>query len=450
MKTINPWNDEVIAEYKYMKEPEVQKALNEAHHGYKTNSQLSVKDRKKALISIKSILKRDMSKISELMTIEMGKPILQSKAEVKKCITLIDYYHENIEKFLEDKVIETEYEKSFISYRPLGVILGIMPWNFPLWQVLRFSIPTILTGNSVLIKHADNVTGTALRIEKIFEESTFSNNVYKALIIDHQQTKKVIENKIIKAISLTGSTKAGKEVSKTAAACLKKLVLELGGSDPYLVLKDADLDLAVEKLTESRILNNGQSCIAAKRFIVHESISEKFEEKLKSKFMELKVGNPLSEDTQIGPLARLDLKEKLEEQVNLSINSGAKKIFEGTNFKGCFYSPVILTNVTKDVLAFSEELFGPVASIIKFKELSEAIEIANATNYGLGAGVFTKDLELAKEIATSKIQSGACFINDFVKSDPRLPFGGIKESGYGRELSSESVYEFVNIKTICF
>jgi succinate-semialdehyde dehydrogenase/glutarate-semialdehyde dehydrogenase len=384
------------------------------------------------------------------MALEMGKPIKDGIAEAEKCAWVCDYYAENAEKFLEDEVIETDATKSYVSYQPLGVVLAIMPWNFPFWQVFRFAAPSLMAGNVGLLKHASNVFGCALAIEDVFTQAGFPKNTFRSLLVGSSNVNKIIDHPLIKAVTLTGSVPAGKAVARKAGAVLKKTVLELGGSDPYLILEDADLENAARVCALSRLINSGQSCIAAKRFIVVEQIQDKFEEFLIKEMKKYKMGDPLDETTQIGPQSRFDLRDALHKQVTKSIEKGARCILGGEipNNKGAFYPPTILTNVKKGMPAYEEELFGPVASIITVKNEDEAIEVANDSIFGLGASIFTKNIQKGNKIARENIQAGCCFVNTYVRSDPRLPFGGIKESGYGRELSYHGIKEFVNIKTV--
>jgi succinate-semialdehyde dehydrogenase/glutarate-semialdehyde dehydrogenase len=376
----------------------------------------------------------------------MHKPISQAIAEVEKCAILCNYYYENAESFLSTKNIKTEATESFVTYEPLGVILGVMPWNFPFWQVFRFAVPTIIAGNTVVVKHASNVPKSANLIQEIFEKAGFPKGCYQDLPISSSEVANIIANPIIKAVSLTGSEQAGIAVATEAGKHLKKCVLELGGSNAFIVLEDANLEKAVAIAVTARMQNAGQSCIAAKRFLVHEKIVEEFVIKFKIAIQNLKTGNPLDKETQIGSLARVDLAEELEIQVKKSIQMGAKLIVGG-NRKDAFYEPTILTEVTIEMPVFKEETFGPVAAIITFNTLEEAIQLTNQSEFGLGVSVFTQDIDFIKT-KISDFNEGAVFINEMVKSDPRLPFGGIKKSGYGRELAEEGIKEFVNVKTV--
>ncbi|MFQ6609765.1 MAG: NAD-dependent succinate-semialdehyde dehydrogenase [Fidelibacterota bacterium] len=386
---------------------------------------------------------------AELITAEMGKPIMESKAEIQKCSWVSKYYAENAEEFLRDEKISSDASDSFVSFSPLGVILAIMPWNFPFWQVFRFAAPALMGGNTAILKHASNVSGCALAIEEIFTEVGFPKDIFRTLIISSHRMNEIIENEIIKAVTLTGSEPAGSAVASTAGKEIKKTVLELGGSDPFIVLNDADLSQCIPVAIAARFLNAGQSCIAAKRFIVEEGILNKFTEEISAKIRSLVIGDPMDEKTDIGPLAKPDLVEELHYQVKESELQGAKLLLGGkkSENQGHYYEPTLLTGVTPEMSVFREETFGPVFSIIPAKDIDDAIKLANDSQFGLGASIWTFDQEITKK-TTQKIEAGAVFFNGMVKSDPRLPFGGVKKSGYGRELSHYGIKEFQNIKTI--
>lgn len=406
----------------------------------------SLNDRLAYLPALASLLLENKEEYAKAITTEMHKPISQSIAEIEKCAVLCSYYYENSTPFLAPKIIKTEASESYVTYEPMGVILGIMPWNFPFWQVFRFAVPTLIAGNTVVVKHASNVPKCAEFIESIFEKAGFHNGCYQNLSISSQEVEAVIANPIIKAVSLTGSEQAGIAVATEAGKQLKKCVLELGGNNAFIILEDANLDKAVATAVNARMQNAGQSCIAAKRFLVHENIAKDFVDKFKVAVQNLKIGNPLDKETQIGSLARVDLAEELEKQVQQSIQMGAQLILGGKR-NNAFYEPTILTNVTSQMPVFHEETFGPVAVITTFKTIEEAIVLSNESQFGLGVSIFTRDIDFIKT-KISAFKEGAVFINEMVKSDPRLPFGGIKKSGYGRELSEEGIKEFVNIKTI--
>jgi succinate-semialdehyde dehydrogenase/glutarate-semialdehyde dehydrogenase len=406
----------------------------------------SLNDRLAYLPALASLLLENKEEYAKAITTEMHKPISQSIAEIEKCAVLCSYYYENSTPFLAPKIIKTEASESYVTYEPMGVILGVMPWNFPFWQVFRFAVPTLIAGNTVVVKHASNVPKCAEFIESIFEKAGFPSGCYQNLSISSQEVAAVIVNPIIKAVSLTGSEQAGIAVATEAGKQLKKCVLELGGNNAFIIFEDAYLDKAVATAVNARMQNAGQSCIAAKRFLVHENIAKDFVDKFKVAVQNLKIGNPLDKETQIGSLARVDLAEELEKQVQQSIQMGAQLILGGKR-NNAFYEPTILTNVTPQMPVFQEETFGPVAAITTFKTIEEAIALSNESQFGLGISIFTTDIDFIKT-KISAFKEGAVFINEMVKSDPRLPFGGIKKSGYGRELSEEGIKEFVNIKTI--
>lgn len=450
MRVINPATDELIKEYQEISERQIAAKLELAEHTSRLWREKSMQERKTLLLKVANILRKKAPEFAEMMMLEMGKLPASGKAEAEKCAWVCDYYAQNSEKFLQNEIISTAAYESYVTFQPLGTILAVMPWNFPFWQVFRFAAPALMAGNIALLKHASNVPGCALKIENIFLEAGFPRGTFQTLLISNKKVKKVIEDPVVKAVTLTGSTPAGSSVAKIAGENLKKCVLELGGSDPYLVLKDADLQKTVNSCVTSRLINAGQSCIAAKRFIVEKSIITDFTELYYLEMAKQKMGDPVEKETTLGPLARKDLRSELHRQVSESVEKGANCILGGKipSRKGAFYPPTILTNVKKGMPAYQEELFGPVATIISAEDEKEAIAIANDTNFGLGAAVFTRNLRKGKEIAEKKLQSGCCFVNDFVRSDPRLPFGGIKNSGFGRELSHFGIKEFVNIKTV--
>ena len=407
---------------------------------------LSIQKRISFLPQLAQLLLENKEAYATCITTEMHKPISQAIAEVEKCALLCNYYYENAESFLTTKNIKTEASESFVTYEPLGVILGVMPWNFPFWQVFRFAVPTLIAGNTVVVKHASNVPKSAKLIQEIFEQAGFPKGCYQDLPIPSSEVAAVIANPIIKAVSLTGSEQAGIAVATEAGKHLKKCVLELGGSNAFIILEDANLEKAVAIAVNARMQNAGQSCIAAKRFLVHENIATDFISRFTKAFQELKTGDALDSNTQIGSLARVDLAEELELQVQKSIQMGAKLILGG-NRKGAFYEPTILTKVTTEMPVFKEETFGPVAAIVTFKTVEEAIKLSNQSDFGLGVSIFTQDIDFIKT-KISDFNEGAVFFNEMVKSDPRLPFGGVKKSGYGRELSEDGIKEFVNVKTV--
>jgi len=450
LTSINPASNKQIKSYHETSSEEVSQIISLTDEAFKSWKETTYTHRSNLMRNAAKVLRENSEEYSLLMTTEMGKPIVQSRAEVEKCAWVCDYYADKAEEFLADEVIETEASKSFVSYQPIGVILAIMPWNFPFWQVFRFAAPNLMAGNAGLLKHASNVSGCALAIENIFRKAGFPENLFRTLLVTSKNVNEVISNKKVQAVTITGSVPAGKSVASLSGSLIKKTVLELGGSDPYIILEDADLKKAALSCVTSRLINAGQSCIAAKRFIIVETVYDEFEKLFLDFMAQKKMGDPLDEKNELGPQASFQLRDELHDQVLRSIKQGAELIFGGTipEMDGAYYPPTILKNVKPGMAAFDEELFGPVAALIKAKDEDDAIELANKSIFGLGAAVFTKDLKRGELIAKGKLNAGCCFVNDFVKSDPRLPFGGIKESGYGRELSPFGIKEFVNIKTV--
>ena len=450
LNSINPSNSELIASYEEMTKEEVKVIISDVNSAYQEWRLTSFSHRTQLMKNVAEILQDRKEDLGRFMTLEMGKPFSQAVAEANKCASVCEYYADNAEKILENQIIETDASKSYVAYRPIGIVLAVMPWNFPFWQVLRFAAPALMAGNVGVLKHASNVQGCALEIEKIFQDAGFPKNVFRTLVIGSKDVKEVIENPHVKAVTLTGSTPAGKVVASQAGAVLKKTVLELGGSDPYIILEDADLDQAITACMIGRFLNTGQSCIAAKRFIVIESILNEFRTKLLEAMKTQKWGDPFDEDVNVGPMVNIWSRDEVHEQVTASIEKGADLLVGGIipDVEGAFYPATLLDNVRPGMPAFDDEIFGPVASIISVNNEEEAIQLANQTSFGLGGAVFTKDIERGEKIAANDIEAGCCFVNDFVRSDPRLPFGGIKESGYGRELSEAGIREFTNMKTV--
>jgi len=399
--------------------------------------------------NVAKILREKKEHYGKILTLEMGKPITQAIAEVEKCALVCEYYADNAEKILSEEIVQTDASQSYVRFDPLGIVLAIMPWNFPFWQVFRFAVPALMAGNVCMLKHASNVPMSALAIEEIVMQAGFPQNTFKTLLISSIQVKEIIKHPHIKAVTLTGSEPAGKEVAVFSGSKLKKTVLELGGSDPFIVLDDANIDEAVKTAVLARLINNGQSCIAAKRFIIVEKIYNEFEKKFVEAMTKVKVGDPMNKETELGPIAREDLLNELDAQVKHSLEKGAVVLYGGRRIdrEGFYYEPTILANLSKGMPAYDDEIFGPVASLIKAKDEDDAIIIANDSAFGLGASLWTSNITKAKVLA-GKIESGSVFINGMVKSDPRLPFGGIKSSGYGRELSHYGIKEFVNIKTV--
>jgi len=446
----NPASGQVIARYDETPDPEVRDIVRRAHEAHLRWKKTPFSHRAGPMKEAAAILRRRAREFGELMTLEMGKPVAGGVAEAEKCAWVCDYYADNAESFLADQEVDTGAGRSFVTFQPLGVVLAVMPWNFPFWQVFRFAAPNLMAGNAGLLKHASNVPGCALAIEAVFREAGFPADLFRTLLVPGSRVEEIIENPLVRAVTLTGSTPAGKAVARKAGELLKKTVLELGGSDPYVILEDADLDSAVATCTMARLVNSGQSCIAAKRFIVVEAIREAFEERFVASMAAAKMGDPREEDTLVGPQARTDLRDELHAQVVRSIAAGARCLLGGEipPGPGAFYPPTVLTGVRPGMPAYDEELFGPVAAVIPVKDEAEALRVANDTVFGLGAAVFTRNLERGTYIAREELEAGACFVNAFVRSDPRLPFGGVKESGYGRELSPFGILEFVNIKTV--
>ncbi len=449
MKAINPSNNLLIKEYDEHSLEDLRKIINLVQEEYHSWKQVSFVQRAALMRRAAQILREKRDQCAELITQEMGKIIRESRAEVEKCAWVCDYYAENAEIFLQEEIVETDASKSYVAFEPLGIVLAVMPWNFPFWQVFRFAAPALMAGNAGLLKHASNVPGCALAIESIFREAGFPENIFRTLMIKSSLVPEVIADRHVQAVTLTGSEPAGAAVASLAGRQIKKTVLELGGSDPFIVLEDADLQKAVEVGVQARMINAGQSCIAAKRFIVVESVLEQFEKQFTERMSSLQVGDPLNEKTDVGPLARLDLVDEIDRQVQESVQNGARLLIGGKRLSGggCFYAPTVLTDVKKGMPVYEQETFGPVAAIIPIKDEDEAIAVANDSEFGLGASLWTQNIEKGQTLAR-RIRAGAVFINGMVKSDPRLPFGGIKKSGYGRELSHFGIREFVNIKTV--
>ena len=449
IESINPTTEEVMRTYDELSDAEVERALAQAHAAYQSWRGTSFAHRASTLKKAAAYLRSHKEELARLATLEMGKPITQAEAEVEKSAWGCEYYAENAEQMLADEHIKATGRDSYVAYSPLGVILAIMPWNFPFWQVFRPIAPAVMAGNALVLKHASNVPQCALAIERVMCEAGFPEGLFRTLLISGKRTLRVVEDPRIRLVTLTGSDDAGSQVAAAAGRHLKKTVLELGGSDPYIVLADADLDLAAKVGAVARNQNNGQSCIAAKRFIVVDSVAEAFEHRFVDAVSALKVGDPLERSTNIGPLARNDLRDALDRQVQASIGQGARVALGGARGtgRGYFYQPTVLLGVTPDMAAFREETFGPAAAVIRVKDDAEAIRFANDSPYGLGASLWSNDLDKAQQLAR-QIESGSVFINGMVASDPRLPFGGVKRSGYGRELSLFGIRELVNIQTI--
>jgi succinate-semialdehyde dehydrogenase/glutarate-semialdehyde dehydrogenase len=449
ISSMSPIDGSLLAEYEETAPADVQRHIEAAAALQKEWELTSVADRAVPMLRMADLLEAHRDELATLMTDEMGKPLAQARAEVDKCVWVCRHYAEQAERILQPDSIETE-RKSYVAYRPLGVVLAVMPWNFPLWQVYRFLAPALMAGNGGLLKHASNVTGSALWIDRLTVEAGFPDGLFRTLVLPSSRVDEVLEHPSIVAATLTGSDPAGRAVAQKAGSLLKKTVLELGGSDPYVVLADADLEKAAETCSTSRLINGGQSCIAAKRFIVEEPVVEEFTELMAAGMAKAVMGDPHDPRTTLGPMARVDLRDELHEQVQRSVESGARLILGGEipEGPGAFYPATLLGGVEKGMAAYHEETFGPVAAIISARDVDDAVRIANDTEFGLGGAVFTEDLEKGEAIARDRIQAGAVFVNAFVASDPRLPFGGIKMSGYGRELSDLGMKEFLNAKTV--
>jgi len=450
MQSINPATGEIIRAYRPHTDEEAARRVEKAHACFAKWKTVPFSDRAEKMRAAAAVLRKRKHEFALLMTEEMGKLIGAGEAEIEKCALVCDYYAENAENFLADKPVKTEARQSFITYQPLGVILAIMPWNFPFWQVFRFAAPHLMAGNVGVLKHASNVCGCALAIEEVFREAGFPEGCFTTLLIGGEAAGRLIEHPHIRAVTLTGSNAAGEAVAAKAGKCLKKTVLELGGSDAYVVLADADVGAAAVECAKGRLINAGQSCIAAKRFIVMETLRPEFEKHLLDYFRTIKSGDPKNNQTQLGPLARRDLRDTLHEQVQKSIAKGAQLLLGGAvpSGPGAFYPVTVLSDVRPGMPAFDEELFGPVAAVISAANEDEAFELANASPFGLGGAIFTSDIARAEKLAKTRLDAGQVFVNAFVRSDPRLPFGGIKSSGYGRELSTLGIKEFVNAKTV--
>ncbi|MDP2038103.1 MAG: NAD-dependent succinate-semialdehyde dehydrogenase [Ignavibacteria bacterium] len=449
IQTINPANGKIVQTFEQHSSKQVNEIIDLTHEAFLSWRNVEFAAKKTSMKKAAAILREKKNEFGKILTLEMGKPISQGIAEVEKCALVCDYYAENTENILSEEIIATDASESFVRFDPIGIVLAVMPWNFPFWQVFRFAAPALMAGNVCLLKHASNVPMSALAIEDIFLKAGFPKDVFRTLLIGSSTVEEVINHPKVKAATLTGSEPAGKKVAESCGKVLKKTVLELGGSDPFIVLEDADIDTAVKTAIIARLINNGQSCIAAKRFIVVEKVYDEFEKKFVELMNKVKIGDPMNPETELGPIAREDLLFELDEQVRKSVIKGAQILCGGKriNREGFYYEPTILANVLPGSPAYDDEIFGPVASLIKAKDEADAIRIANDSPFGLGASLWTSNKEKAKQLA-ARIESGSVFINGMVKSDPRLPFGGIKNSGYGREISHYGIKEFVNIKTV--
>jgi succinate-semialdehyde dehydrogenase/glutarate-semialdehyde dehydrogenase len=449
IQSVNPATGEIIETLEPTSAPEIERILAGAHSAFLEWRTRPFAQRASLMRGAAKELRARKAEYALTMTREMGKPIVQAEGEVEKCAVTCDYYAEHAEAHLAEQPRETDASRSYVRFDPLGVVLAVMPWNFPFWQVFRFAAPALMAGNAGILKHASNVPRCALQIEDVFRRAGFPEGLFRTVLADAATVKRIIADPRVAAVTLTGSEHAGMAVASQAGHEIKKTVLELGGSDPFIVLADADVEAAAIAATEGRLVNSGQSCIAAKRFIVVEPVADRFLERFKTELASRKMGDPTARDTQVGPQARADLRDQLHQQVEESVKRGARALLGGQvpAGKGAFYPPTLLSAVDRGMPAFDEETFGPVAAVIRAKDAADAIRLANDTTFGLGAALWTRDRARAERLA-AQIQAGAVFVNGVVKSDPRLPFGGIKRSGYGRELSEYGIREFVNIKSV--
>ena len=450
LRSIDPTTGRTLREYEEASPGKIVSALELASRAFESWRQRSFEDRAALLRRAAALLRERSAESAELMAAEMGKPLGQGRAESEKCAWVCDYFADHAASMLAPEPISTDATRSYLTYAPLGSVLAVMPWNFPFWQVFRFAAPALMAGNVCVLKHASNVSGCALAMEKLLRDAGFPEGVFTALLVGSDGVEALIASSQIRAVTLTGSTPAGRAVAKAAGKALKKTVLELGGSDPYIVLEDADLDAAAEICVAARLVNTGQSCIAAKRFIMLEPVREAFTEKFVSRMRRARFGDPRDPASEIGPLARHDLRDQLHEQVASSVRSGARLLLGGVvpDGPGAYYPPTVLDGARPGMPAYDEELFGPVAVLLTARDENDAVRLANDTPFGLGAAVFTRDAARGERIAATGLDAGSCFVNAQVHSDPRLPFGGVKESGYGRELSALGIREFVNVKTV--
>jgi succinate-semialdehyde dehydrogenase/glutarate-semialdehyde dehydrogenase len=448
IQSINPYTEEVIKEFEPMPPDVVEREIARSREAFRAWRDVPVSSRAAAVKKMGDHLRAEKHRYAEIMTHEMGKPIRESVSEIEKCSWLCDYYAENGKKYLDPEEIKTEAKRSYVLFQPLGIVLAIMPWNFPFWQAFRFGVPAITAGNVVVLKHASNVPLCGLAIEEAFSKAGFPENVFKTLLIESRDALRLIDDDRVDAVSLTGSNKAGEQVGELAGKRIKKLVLELGGSDPFIVLEDADIEKAGRMAVTARMINTGQSCIAAKRFIIMEKVAEEFRKVFLAHLRELKIGDPMDATTDVGPVAKKEILDSLNEQLRDAEEKGAEVLQKEHSFrKGFFFSPCVVYNPKRSMKVLTEEVFGPIAPIILVKNEDEAVEVANDTIYGLGASIWSRDRGRAERLA-GRILAGCIAINDMVKSDPRLPFGGVKKSGIGRELSHYGLKEFVNVKTV--
>ncbi|MEX0864042.1 MAG: NAD-dependent succinate-semialdehyde dehydrogenase [Acidimicrobiia bacterium] len=450
ISSVSPTDGRLLAQYQETSPEDVVRHIETAARLQQDWESVSIENRSGPMRRLADLLDASRDDLAILMADEMGKPLAQGRAEIDKSSWVCRHYAEETERIISDDAIEAGRAKSYVAYRPLGVVLAVMPWNFPFWQVFRFLAPALMAGNAGLLKHASNVTGCALAIDRLTVEAGFPEGLFRTLVVSSSRVDSILEHPLVVAATLTGSDPAGRAVATKAGSLLKKTVLELGGSDPYLVLADADLEAAAATCSASRLINGGQSCIAAKRFIVQEPVVEEFTELMTAGLSKAVMGDPRDERTTLGPMARADLRDELHDQVVRTVDAGGRLILGGEvpDRKGAFYPPTLIAGVEKGMAVYHEETFGPVAAVISAKDLDDAVRIANDTEFGLGAAIFTSDVELGERVARDRLHAGACFVNALVASDPRLPFGGIKMSGYGRELADLGMKEFLNAKTV--
>lgn len=447
--TINPATEEKISTYETMETPTIMRILDESHRAFLQWRKLTVAERAKYVTRLGGVLRENLEKYAGLITLEMGKPIVEARAEVEKCAWLCEVYVDHVGEWLKEEEIEADGRRHFVTFQPLGVILSIMPWNYPFWQALRFGVPAIVAGNTSILKHASNVPQCAMAIETAFKEALFPADVFRTVLADHKAVASLVQSDLVQGVSLTGSTSAGAGIAELTGRNLKKVVLELGGSDPFIVLEDADIEFAAQNAVKGRMVSTGQSCIAAKRFIVVRSVADAFTNRFAELMGNLVVGDPSLDETQVGPVVDERSLWELEDQLKQSVEKGARIVVGGSRRagKGFFFEPTVVADVSPDMRIVCEEVFGPIAPVIVVEDVDEAIEMANASEFGLGGSVWTKDLERGIKVAR-EVESGTLFVNSIVKSDPRMPFGGVKKSGIGRELSKYGLKEFVNVKGI--